>query len=902
MPALTFDDLVEQAPSGGEPQTVGPSARIPRVYIHGSRAMQESPSPQSSSSGPLTFDDLAPESGWEKAGRYASDIGRSAVSGLDRGVAGLAGLPADLILGANAAVNYGKSFVQGRPFDEVEAESDQNALISRDAIRKWGSAAAHAGSPLAYKPQTVAGEYAHTIGEFAPAALLPGSVAARVGQVLAPALTSETAGQVTKGTAAEPWARFGGALAGGIGASLASRPSTAARAIQEQLPEGVTPQIIDQAESLMMQARQQGIDLTWPEALSQVAQRPVLTNTLRHLEGAPQTEARMAEFFARRPQQVEQAARSQFDNLAPVDYSPSAVGPSVASTARQVIQESPEGQILSDVMWRAGPRVTPEQAGSIIQDELGRVYQGREGMRAALADMDYSAARNAPATIPLNGGHRIADVTKHYLDRPDIPIILDQAERNAAKTQWFKDNNPTTRMPIVGERATEFGQVDASAVLRQLDSALSTAKGAVKQGLQAARASLFKPDGTLDMSVAGLHNAREAIGDLISQAKLAGANHTASRLLDAQRSLDHALEQIPTYGQARVNFQAASRPLEQFERNRVPGRIIERDQYNNNFVMPPDRATTAIEAGGPSAARDFNAVATPAAREVFEQNIVTQVLDRASREGADVSAESIRQALRQNEDMLRQYPGVRDKLESIAIARDGLAKVESLPIGRLAKRDMTTKKAVDALFPSRPLPNSQHEISSTIYDLTKRNPRVAEQLVRVHAESVFNHAAKDLQTGVNQAAGAKFRVQLVGNSQQEANLKAAIEALPEGAERWRGFSKLLDILEATGTRQNVGSRTAYNQEFLREASKGGIAGDAIKTGANPTRFLQPLTDRYERYRLGKNLDQLATILTDQNAGKMLRVLAKEPVKSARAQAIAVRLVTYKNAATGEKKN
>ncbi|WP_425909039.1 hypothetical protein [Nitrobacter sp. TKz-YC02] len=851
------------------------------------------------SSGPLTFDDLIPESGMDKAGRYAEDIGRSAVSGLDAGVAGLAGLPASITKGVAYAFDRGQSYLQGRPVEEIEAENDKNALISRDTLNYYSPEAIHQRSGLAYTPRTTAGEYAHTIGEFAPNALIPGGAIARVGQVLAPALASETAGQLTKGGAFEGPARFAGALAGGIGAAMASRPATAARALQEQLPRGVTPQMVDQAEALMGQARQQGIDLSWPEALSQVAQRPVLTDTMRHLEAAPQTSAQMGEFFGHRPQQVEQAARGQFDQIAPVNYAPESVGQNVSATARQFVEESPEAGILADNLFRAGPRATPEQAGVTIQNELRNVYDRREGMRAALADQDYTAARGAPATVPLNGGHRVADVTTHYLDRPNVPIILDQAERDAAKAQWLKDNNPTARMPILGERPTQFSQVDAASVVNHIDAALDTAKGSVRQVLQAAKSALMKPGGEIDGSVAGLHDSRVAITDLIDQAKRAGANGAVRELEGVLGTLDRALEQVPAYQAARKNFQAASRPLNVFEGNRAPGRIVERDQYNSNFVLPPDRATAAIEQGGPSAARDFNSVATPAAREAFEQNIVTQVLDKASREGADLSADGIRQALRQNEDLLRQYPGVRDKLESIAIAREGLAKVEQLPIGKLAKRDLTTKKAVDALFPANPLPNSQHEIASTVEELAKRSPSVANQLVRIHVESTFNNAAKDLQTGANQAAGAKFRVQLIGNSQQRANLQAAVEALPHGADRWQGFNRFLDILEATGTRQGIGSRTAYNEQFFKEAAKGGVAGDVVKTGANPLSMGQRFVDRYQQWKLGRNLSDLAGILTNPGSGNMLRAIARAPNQSA-ATAIALRLATSVNSARNER--
>lgn len=73
-----------------------------------------------------------------------------------------------------------------------------------------------------YQPQTVAGEYARTAGQFAPNALLPGSIAARLGNVALPAVGSETAGQVARaagaGAGGEAVARIVGGLAGGVGA------------------------------------------------------------------------------------------------------------------------------------------------------------------------------------------------------------------------------------------------------------------------------------------------------------------------------------------------------------------------------------------------------------------------------------------------------------------------------------------------------------------------------------------------------------------------------------------------------------------------------------------------------------------------------------------------------------
>jgi hypothetical protein len=68
-----------------------------------------------------------------------------------------------------------------------------------------------------YQPKTIVGDYAQAAGEFVPGALLmPGGGLARsaLRYGLLPALSSETAGQLTKGTPAEPWARTAGAIVG----------------------------------------------------------------------------------------------------------------------------------------------------------------------------------------------------------------------------------------------------------------------------------------------------------------------------------------------------------------------------------------------------------------------------------------------------------------------------------------------------------------------------------------------------------------------------------------------------------------------------------------------------------------------------------------------------------------
>lgn len=834
----------------------------------------------------------------------AADILKGFGGGLVRGAANTIGFVTDTAPNFIAdQLNWLDGKVRGETPEQTQARVASERADLPDWLKAAGENLSVSGiqrniesvTGPAYVPHTRAGRFASTAAEFVPGAMVPLGGPVRAGTMardalafgVVPGLVSEGAGQLFEGGAMEGPARVAGGLVGGLGSAGAMRSGVAGNMVRDAVGN-VTPQQLDATEQLFQRAQQAGQPISRAEALQAVTSGSTNIGDLHHtVEGM----GGLKDFYTQRPAQNEVAARRAFDTITPQAANPSQIGPTVGSVAQQVMRTSPEGRILEDTLFQAGPRVTPEQAGNVIQQDLRNVYDRREGMRAALADQDYGAARNAEATIPLNGGHRVADVTKHYLDRPNIPIILDEAERAAARAQWLKDNNPTSKMPIVGERATEFGQVDASAVLRQLDGALDTAKGAVRQGLQAARSALFKPDGTLDMSVAGLHNSRQAIDDLISQAKRAGANQTVMRLQETKRTLDHALEQVPAYGDARANFQVASRPLEPFDRSRAPGKIIERDEFNSRFVMPPERVPGTIQNNGPSAAREFNAVASPAAREAFEQHIVTQVLDRASREGADLSADSIRTALRQNEDLLRQYPGIRDRLESIAIARDGLSRLENTPVGKLAQRDLTTKQAVAALFSENPLPGSQHEIADAIGTLVERSPGAARQLVRTHAESMFNEATQRLaSSGPNQSGGAKFAAVVRGNSQQAANLEAAVRALPNGDTTWNGFNRFLDILEAQQFRQATGSRTAFKIPGVEDLKGGGLANNAAQIVASGGfKWPQKAMQSIQNWNVGRNMDDLARLLTDPAAADQFRAIATAPRGSSKALALTARL-------------
>lgn len=146
-----------------------------------------------------------------------SDIIKSAASGLGQGVASVAGLAGDVgdLIGAGmrkigiptqdpSKPREMPMFYPGGMLGAVSTAPD-SAKVNADIQSVTG--------PY-HKPETLPGEYARTIASFVPAAAGPGSAVRRAANVVLPALTSETAGQFTKGTPVEPYARAVGAVGG----------------------------------------------------------------------------------------------------------------------------------------------------------------------------------------------------------------------------------------------------------------------------------------------------------------------------------------------------------------------------------------------------------------------------------------------------------------------------------------------------------------------------------------------------------------------------------------------------------------------------------------------------------------------------------------------------------------
>lgn len=253
------------------------------------------------------------------------DVAKSYPTGVVEGLTGIAGMAGSLRDMIPEGLQSPTSITRFLPSGE-----DLNQGI-RDALGRDY-----------YQPQTVAGEYSRTLGEFMPGALAPGGALTRAASVAVPAVTSETAGQIARGmsggerdTLAEGLARLGGGLLGGVGVGGVGAVRGGADISLRNAAESVTPQNQQLAAALRRDAQAMGVDLTNAEAIQQVTGGGSgLGRLQRVVEG--QT-SRMAPMFGQRPAQVQQAIAAELNRLGP-NVEPSALAGQTQAAASGVLR------------------------------------------------------------------------------------------------------------------------------------------------------------------------------------------------------------------------------------------------------------------------------------------------------------------------------------------------------------------------------------------------------------------------------------------------------------------------------------------------------------------------------------------------------------------------------------
>ena len=172
----------------------------------------------------------------------AEDVARSAATGLGEGVTGGVGLLGDV---QSLADDFGTWI--GNKLGLKPLTPEQQATLNSGARAPTTAVIEQATGfdQIKHTPQTTAGEYARTTGQFVPGFAAGGVKGIVTG--IGAGLGSEAAGQATEGTPLETPARIAGSIAGAGGGALMRRAIT---------PRNITPERAAAANTL----RKEGID------------------------------------------------------------------------------------------------------------------------------------------------------------------------------------------------------------------------------------------------------------------------------------------------------------------------------------------------------------------------------------------------------------------------------------------------------------------------------------------------------------------------------------------------------------------------------------------------------------------------------------------------------------------
>jgi hypothetical protein len=212
----------------------------------------------------------------------------------------------------------------------------------------------------------------------------------------------------------------------------------------------------------------------------------------------------------------------------------------------------------------------PQVAGQDIQAYLRSL--GPEGVVADIAGSPRSMAQGL-ATMQGDGadvlreqleqraggaGERVEQVMSERIG----PAIAASEERAAQAMRKSSELGPMYDAAM--QSGAEF---DVSALRSGLVMMADDAAANVRSGLNAVLRDLGKEG---PVSASKLHNARSALGDAITSARIAGQNNKVRQLMPILDEMDRRLDEIPNYATARAGYAESS----QIERAVDNGRTV----------------------------------------------------------------------------------------------------------------------------------------------------------------------------------------------------------------------------------------------------------------------------------------------------------------------------------------
>lgn len=244
----------------------------------------------------------------------------------------------------------------------------------------------------------------------------------------------------------------------------------------------------------------------------------------------------------------------------------------------------------------------------------------------------------------------------------------------------------------------------------------------------------------------------------------------------------------------------------------------------------------------------------------------------------EVASGASRRALM--EDVNNPSPLEAVQAEQARLRQQNLEPLQHGPEGRVAAAN-TTEGAQAALFPKNPQEGAHNEVARAVATLSRRDPDLAAEIARNYLGTQFAATQRGGPSGATYNSAPAFWKQVMGNPEQAASITAALGALPNGAARAEAFHDTLRIFQAMGQRQHIGSRTAFNVEDIASLKAGGLSEEAIKVlGGVGVKWPTKVKDSVENWRLGQNVNELASLFTDPARGPEFSRIVRSPPGSA----------------------
>lgn len=250
------------------------------------------------------------------------------------------------------------------------------------------------------------------------------------------------------------------------------------------------------------------------------------------------------------------------------------VAGSIAGATTRTVQDIARGGqagFKGSALRRMGKAVRrPQVAGTDIEEYLASL--GPEGM---IADIPGSPRSRAQGLATMEGEG--ADILRAQLEgraggagkRVEETITQAMGPQDAAYAERLaQQQRKSSELGPMYEAAVNTDEkFDVSALRSGIAMMADEAASNVRSSLNTVLRNLGQ-DGQI--SAAKLHNARSALGDAITSARISGQNNKVRQLMPLLDDMDRRLDEIPGYAQARAGYAESS----QIERALDAGRSV----------------------------------------------------------------------------------------------------------------------------------------------------------------------------------------------------------------------------------------------------------------------------------------------------------------------------------------